>query len=261
MKLGLPLEFPESRVLILRSCHFNKSIPVSWDGDLTRASSDVSEDLKVDVWGSRRNIVFVEGESSSLDVRLYSLLFPGVTIRPKGDKYQVRDSVRYLEASSEYAWINALGLLDGDGESDAGTADSSIHRLECYAVESLYYHPKVQRHMAERRCIQSQMDVEECLVASTTRTIEIHSDQDSWSCAERPTAIADLEHAARIITGCPISKSAIPSEVAKSLGFSGRSDYENAVRDRLIDDVEFRSLVLALDEGLQGLQAELNSLG
>ena len=186
------MEFPESRVLILRHCHFNKSTPVSWDGDTTRASSDISEDLKMDVWGSRRNIVFVEGASNSLDVRLYNLLFPGVTIRPKGDKYQVRDSIRCLAASSEYTWINALGLLDGDGESDAGTADSSIHRLECYAVESLYYHPNVQRHMAERRCMQSHMDVEGCLTASTARTIEIYDDQDSWSYVERPAAISAL---------------------------------------------------------------------
>ena len=256
-ELQLPLEFPESRVLILRDCQFSNSNAVCWGGDLTRASSDISEDLKVNVWGSRRNIVFVEGASNSLDVRLYRLLFPGVTIQPKGDRHQVMNSVRCLAASSDYTWVNAMGLFDGDGQSDTELSESNVYRLRAYAVESIYYHPSVQRYVAERRCMQNGQDLEECFSASIARTMEVYDGQDSWSHLERFHVGSDLENAVNIITKCPIKKSTIPRAVAESLGFGGRPDYENAVRDRLIDDKEFRSKVVALDRGLQSLHDKL----
>ena len=264
-EVSLPLEFPESKVLILRGCNFNGSTATSWEADLTDSTFDLSQELKVDVWGSRRAIVFVEGDgptSSSLDIKLYRLLFPEATIRPKGQWQAVVQSVEHLAASSEYTWVTAQGLVDGDQRSQPGVASrSDVHALEARAVESLYYHPAVQRRIAEPRCKQQHRDLDECLASVAAGTISAHEQSAAKGDVEavsRPYGTSDEAYGEMIVMQCPIKKTDIPKMIANSLGFNRRRDYENAVRDRLVDDAALRESMFSLDSGLQALRDILN---
>lgn len=261
-EVTLPLEFPDSKVLILRQCHFTNSRPTSWDGDITGASSDLSEDLKLDVWGSRRGILFVEGkdrQTSSLDIKLYRLLLPEVTIRPKGSWHEVVESVKALSASSDYTWVKAHGLIDGDKRNEPEVVGrSDIHALEVSAVESLYYHPAVQRSVAEPRAKQQGKDLDECLSSATQRTLAAYGQSTGAGNVTRPDASSDDEYAEMIVRGCSIKKTDIPQGIASSLGFRGRREYENAVRDRLVRDEELREFLTSLDSGLKSLRDSLN---
>ncbi len=72
---GLPLAHPTARTLLLRSCTFNGPNVQSWDADELPAGSPVDDDLRRDLLGSRRTILFVEGTEHSLDKSLYSRAF------------------------------------------------------------------------------------------------------------------------------------------------------------------------------------------
>ena len=260
-ELTLPLEFPDSKVLILRRCHFTNSRPTSWEGDITSASSDLSEDLKLDVWGSRREILFVEGkdrQTSSLDIKLYRLLLPEVTIRPKGSWREVVKSVKALSASNDYTWVRAHGLVDGDKRNEVEVVGrSDVHSLDVSAVESLYYHPAVQRCVAEPRAKQQGKELDECLSSATSRTLAAYEQRTDAGDVSRPEAASDDQYAEMIVRGCSIKKTDIPKAIANSLGFNTRREYENAVRDRLVDDAELRERIISLDSGLRVLRDNL----
>ena len=62
---------------------------MQWEADRTSAAAALSDELKTDIWGGRRQLVFVEGTRNSLDAKLYGLLFPDATIYPKNGRPEV----------------------------------------------------------------------------------------------------------------------------------------------------------------------------
>ena len=70
--------------------------------------------------------------------------------------------------------MKVRGLVDGDRTPSADKDDlrgRSVHSLESCAVESLYYHPQVQREVAGPRCRRERGNLEERLDAAAQRTI------------------------------------------------------------------------------------------
>jgi len=110
--------------------------------------------LKLDVLGSRRKILFIEGTSTSLDAPLYSLLFPEVSLAAKEGCKEVVRAVKGLRAVTELHHVLAFGLIDNDGMSAAQIAEHEaqhIYPLSCFAVESLYYDVEVQKALAAKQ--------------------------------------------------------------------------------------------------------------
>ena len=167
-ELGLAIDFSDSQVLLLRQCHFSNGQARTWDADRLRAGHSLGEHLQRDVLGGRRRILFVEGKTSvSLDQPLYSLLFPDCTILPKGGQNDVLHSVKGLRNAEDVAWVKAFGIVDRDNRSDEAVAAlrrQGVFALDWYSVESIYYHPELQKRIAERRS--------ELLGGETGKTIE-----------------------------------------------------------------------------------------
>ena len=114
----------------------------------------VDDDLKVDILGSRRKIIFVEGTAQSLDAPLYSLLFPQVSVVSKDGCRHVEHAVRGLQGAGDVHWVSAWGIVDNDQRSAEDVArlkDAGVWALSHYSVESLYYHPKIIARVAKRQ--------------------------------------------------------------------------------------------------------------
>jgi ABC-type lipoprotein export system ATPase subunit len=77
-ELMLPLDTPQAATLLIRECKFNGTNVTSWTLDMIPAGEPIEDRFKQDLLGSRRKILFVEGTPRSLDVPLYSLLFPQI---------------------------------------------------------------------------------------------------------------------------------------------------------------------------------------
>ena len=99
-------------------------------------------------------MIFVEGTAQSLDLPLYSLLFPQISIVAKGGCRDVEHAVRGLRRAREVHWVSAWGIVDNDQRSAEGVTrlkDAGVWALSHYSVESLYYHPKIIARVAKRQ--------------------------------------------------------------------------------------------------------------
>ena len=135
------IAYPEAQVLMLRSCKWSGDQCVAWDAKVIKPNSQLpdearlTEELKRAILGSRERILFVEGDSNSLDLQLYDVLFPNLTVIPKGNCENVIDAVLGLHKSQDFHDVEAFGLIDRDNrkkEQIDKLAGSGIFALEVY---------------------------------------------------------------------------------------------------------------------------------
>ena len=149
----LPLTQPLACTLLLRSCTFDGSNVQSWDADELPPGSPLADDLRRDLLGARRKILFVEGTNQSLDKALYSILFPMVSVIPKGSSHEVEDAVAGCRSSEALHWLRAFGIVDGDGletEDIEEKRERFVYTVPFYSVEALYFHPQIVELVASR---------------------------------------------------------------------------------------------------------------
>lgn len=152
--LLLPLDNPESRTLLVRGCTYENSNVVNWDADLLDPGSEIDDELKLAILGSRRKILFVEGSDASLDKSLYSILFPGVSVIPRSSCRDVEHAVISIRESGDLHWLRVFGIVDNDRrppEAIAALLRAGVYALPVFSVESLYYHPMILRRLARRQ--------------------------------------------------------------------------------------------------------------
>ena len=153
-ELALPESSPDSQVVVVRSCVWGELSPSSWDLDILSPNAALSDEVRNDIIGSRRKILFVEGKSTSLDQPLYAILFPTVTVIAKEGCVEVRRSVEGLRSTSALHHVEGFGIVDNDNLTAAAIADSEanfVFPLEMYSVESLYYDQNVIAGVAARQ--------------------------------------------------------------------------------------------------------------
>ena len=141
-EIALPVANPVARVLMLRSCRWNGEHCEAWDVGVLEPDTQLPEDLKLAILGSRKRILFVEGTSRSLDYQLYTALFPEISVVPKGSCEEVQEGVLGLRGSRDKHHVEAFGLIDRDNRSDEEVerlAKKGVFALEVCSVESLYY--------------------------------------------------------------------------------------------------------------------------
>ena len=212
---------------------------------------------------ARHVLIFVEGTADSLDARLYRLLFPAATVCPANGRPQVEAAVRALATVEASTWVNVRGIVDGDRTTRPDRErlrGSHVHALGCRAVESLYYHPLVQRQIAASRYGRAGGDLEAHLACAAETTVRVHADLALHLRTNRPAGLSDIDFAEAIIARVAIKETAIPGQVAHALGFRSRREYEGSVLDRVGGCEAFGPKIVGLDEGLAGLAADLGSV-
>lgn len=170
----LPLENPSAKTLLIRSCNFNGPNVQTWEVDELQSNATIDDTLKRDLLGARRKILFVEGTESSLDKPLYSLIFPHVSIIPKGSCREVEQAVQGVLAGEQFHWLSAFGIVDGDGYDEAAIAvklDNGVYALPYYSVEAVYFHPRVIEMVAGVQAGVSGDPPEELMTAALTAGI------------------------------------------------------------------------------------------
>ena len=141
-EVALPAAIPDAEVLMLRSCQWGTEDCKSWDAVHLDSTSRLPEELKLAILGSREKILFVEGESTSMDCPIYTALFPDISVRPMGDCKEVIRAVRVLRKTQDRHHIEVFGLIDLDNRTDENVAeleDDGIFALDVYSVEGLYF--------------------------------------------------------------------------------------------------------------------------
>lgn len=149
----LPIDHSESSVLLLRNCRWNGKNIQDWEADLISETDEIPANIKEGILGAKRDILFVEGESTSLDKQIYQLIFPNLTVISQKGCKEVEKAVEGIRGTESLHWINAFGLIDADDrttEQIQTLKEKGIIALKAYSVESLYYHTEIIKKIAER---------------------------------------------------------------------------------------------------------------
>lgn len=149
----LPVDNAMSKVLLTRGCVYEGDRVTSYDIDMLECTDTIDDDLKRTILGERRKIVFVEGTEHSLDKPLYSLLFPNASIVAKANCREVENAVVGIKGATELHWVTPFGLVDNDSsepERIKALQEKGVVPLDVYSVESIYYHPDVQKLACEK---------------------------------------------------------------------------------------------------------------
>jgi len=221
----LPAETPRSRTILLRGCNYVGDSVQSFDVDVLSSEVAVDEELKRDILGARRTIVFVEGDVQSLDKPLYALIFPSASVIAKGGCADVEHAVTGIRGTTDLHWIKAVGIVDGDRRSPADIARleaKGVFPISVLAIEAVYYHTDIQRLVAERH---SKLDGSDSALrlaaakAEALKQIAPHVDRLSRRVAER--AIRD-EYLMRTPGKSQIDSQEWYSTVIHFASFTGR---------------------------------------
>ena len=184
----LPLDQGKCSAFLIRSYSHT---PRFWDVDQIVEVKSLDENVAIAVLGSRRKILFVEGVSSSLDLQIYQILFPDVSIKPSGGCGEVERVVVGLRASTENHWLTAFGIIDKDNRSDEECEElisKGLIALQQYSIESLYYHPTIVKRVLTRVCEVTNIDVDDRMAninKSVLSSVEEHKDRLSARLVER----------------------------------------------------------------------------
>jgi ABC-type cobalamin/Fe3+-siderophores transport system ATPase subunit len=149
----LAADDPRAQVLLLRGCTYHGRQATAWSADLLEADSEIPEEIRREILGARRKLLFVEGTHDSLDKALYAVLYPDITIIPKGNCREVEHAVDAVRGTQAVHWAEPFGIVDGDGKGGdeiGALYQSGIVATEWYSVESVYYHPDVLLGIARR---------------------------------------------------------------------------------------------------------------
>ncbi len=114
--------------------------------------SELPDEIFLQMMGSRRPILFTEGDTThSIDIRLYSLVFPELTVKPLGSCNKVIESTRTMQSLHTMHHIESYGLVDRDRRSDAEVGYLRAKHIlvpEVAEVENIFLSPGVVETMA-----------------------------------------------------------------------------------------------------------------
>jgi hypothetical protein len=113
----------------------------SWDWDLIADSQGLPDDLLIEVLGSRKPVVFVEGTNGSHDVSLYREILSNFLVLPRGSCDQVIQSAKALRSNPQLHHLQVFGLIDRDRRPAVeieSLQQNGIYTLAVAEVENLF---------------------------------------------------------------------------------------------------------------------------
>ena len=119
---------------------YRESPQMSWDFDLISDENNLSEALIVQIIGSRRPILFVEGDNESLDSLIYRRIYDKFTIIPVGSCTDVIHAVVSFNAQPSLHHVWCAGIIDADGRTSAEAENlikKNIHQLPVAELENI----------------------------------------------------------------------------------------------------------------------------
>lgn len=154
LELAAALGERGGQVYSLTRCAWTDENASGWELLPVDASAEIPESARAAILGGRRKLLFIEGEKRSLDLQLYKLLFPDWALFPQGGCDQVIRAVTGLRDSQSHHWLDARGIVDGDGRAEQ--EKSSLHAsgilvLPVSEVENLYYSDAVMKAVGARQ--------------------------------------------------------------------------------------------------------------
>lgn len=173
------LNFVESRATARKYVLHGYKHPNKWDIQ-ELSSIDIPENVYGIVCGSRKNVLFVEGnEHTSLDL-IYVHIYKNLQVIPVESCGNVKSYTKSLNKNMRFHRVKCFGLIDRDDLSLRQIKDSNkddIFVSPVADIESLFFIPSVARHIYRLVGIEEEFDENEYF----EKVIQwIERQQDYW---------------------------------------------------------------------------------
>lgn len=122
-----------------------------WDYEILQEEMPIPEQLYLEVLGSRKPIIFLEGENSSIDYELYEHVYSDFTIKPLGSCEKVIQTVKAFNEQNTFHHLNSYGIIDRDRRpvSDLARLNSkNIWVLDVAEAENLLLQEEIIKAVA-----------------------------------------------------------------------------------------------------------------
>lgn len=142
---------PASKRIWIRSYNADAHI---WDYELIESNDSFPEEVYMEILGSRKPILFIEGtDSNSIDSRLYPLIFPDYMVKPMGGCQKVIETTKAFGQLKDFHTLDSKGIVDRDrrtqGEIDY-LREQHIYVPDVAEVENLLMLEPVIKTVASR---------------------------------------------------------------------------------------------------------------
>lgn len=132
------LEFATSRTTAKKVWIKSFTYPASWEIEEI-PNNELPTPLLMELLGSRKDILFCEGQKSSIDEKIYNILFPNFTICPVES---CLDVISYTKSFNKLpsTLTKAIGIVDSDHHSEdrlSKLTKHNIYSLKVSEVENL----------------------------------------------------------------------------------------------------------------------------
>lgn len=89
----------------------------TWDYEILDENNPIPEQVLLEILGSRKPILFIEGDNSSIDYYLYQHIFAEFTIEPLGNCNKVFETTKSFNDQNTFHHLTAKGIIDRDRRS------------------------------------------------------------------------------------------------------------------------------------------------
>lgn len=124
----------------------------AWVVEPVPEDTGFDEELITLILGSRRPILFVEGDQTSLDTAVYRCCYPDWTVVPRGSCEEVIHSVVTMRRNQALTRVTCSGIVDADdyGADDIAYLERlGIKTLPVSEIENVFLLPSVSKAIAE----------------------------------------------------------------------------------------------------------------
>lgn len=115
-------------------------------------NENINEEILLEILGSRKPILFIEGEKNSYDHRIYQSIYSDFLVIPRGSCTKVIESTRSLQSLPSLQYIKTNGLIDRDYRTDKeiqALDEQGIKTIEVAEVENLFCVEELVKYIAK----------------------------------------------------------------------------------------------------------------
>ena len=117
-----------------------------WTWEFIEDKEILPENLYIEVAGSRKPVLFVEGNRGSLDYKIYQIIYPNLTVVPIGSCAKVIEVVKGFRTANYLHDIKVCGIIDRDFRTETEIESlkaNKIFSVEYSEIENILISPDV----------------------------------------------------------------------------------------------------------------------
>lgn len=233
-----------------------------WAVDDVPEDTGFDEDLATLILGSRRPILFVEGDRSSLDLALYRCCYPDWTVVPRSSCTEVIHAVVTMRANADLTRITCSGIVDADhyDEDDRNFLhDLGIETLPVSEIENVVLLPEVSVAIAQSEGFSGQ-ELEQRIAALAN---DVFKSVDSDEAIEKVAVRYSKRRIDRILKKIDLSSACTAEQIeneykkrTEELDVRGLTElFKDEIRQAIADRDLLRLLTLYDNKGLVAIAA------